>query len=160
MLINPFGGLGKGLDMWDTVVEPMMRRAGVTYDVISTERAHHATEIAASLDLDKHSAVAIISGDGLMHEVINGLMQHKDWQRAVKHPIGVIPGGTGNGLCVSMGIRGANVSPTRNSHHRRHMRRRAEHHQVQPAAAGPDGESAGRHADPLRVPQSGLGRLR
>ena len=65
------------------------------------------SQIASQLDLGMYDAIVTVSGDGLLHEVVNGLMKHADWQRAIKHPIGVIPGGTGNGLVVSMGIWGA-----------------------------------------------------
>ena len=40
-----------------------------------------------------------------MHEyfqVINGLMNRKDWDRAIQFPIGCIPGGSGNALCCSV----------------------------------------------------------
>ena len=84
----------------------MFRRSNMEYDVITTDHALQATEIGSSVDLDAYDAIATVSGDGLLHELINGLMKHKDWQRAIKHPIGVIPGGTGNGLAVSMGIFG------------------------------------------------------
>ena len=84
----------------------MFRRAGIDADPVTTQRPGHATEIASKLDLDAYDALVTISGDGVLHEVVNGLMKHADWQRAIKHPIGVIPGGTGNGLVVSMGIRG------------------------------------------------------
>ena len=84
----------------------MFRRSHVDAEPLITERAGQATEIGATVDLDKYDALVTLSGDGLMHELINGLMKHAQWQRAIKHPIGVIPGGTGNGLSVSMGIWG------------------------------------------------------
>ena len=40
-----------------------------------------------------------VSGDGLIHEVLNGLFDRVDWRDSLKRlPIGVIPGGTGNAL--------------------------------------------------------------
>lgn len=56
-----------------------------------------------------------VSGDGLCHEVINGLMNRKDWQSrdsgsepGLKDSItlGLVPGGTGNGLIRSLLARG------------------------------------------------------
>ncbi len=32
------------------------------------------------------------SGDGLMHEVVNGLFMRDDWARALQTPLGIIPG--------------------------------------------------------------------
>jgi sphingosine kinase len=34
-----------------------------------------------------------ISGDGLFHEVVNGLLTRKDWAEARKTPVGIIPAG-------------------------------------------------------------------
>ena len=34
-------------------------------------------------------------------QVINGLMERQDWERAIKTPIGMLPTGSGNALCAS-----------------------------------------------------------
>ena len=40
-----------------------------------------------------------VSGDGLIHEIVNGLFERVDWRESLARlPIGVIPGGTGNAL--------------------------------------------------------------
>lgn len=38
-------------------------------------------------------AIVTVSGDGLLWEVINGLMQRKDSLAAIKIPVGIIPAG-------------------------------------------------------------------
>ena len=43
--------------------------------VIDTTKAGHAQEIAKGLTLD-FDAVITVSGDGLVHEVLNGFAQH------------------------------------------------------------------------------------
>ncbi len=44
-----------------------------------------------------------VSGDGLLHEVINGLMIRPDWSEfKEKITVGGIPGGTGNGLVKAL----------------------------------------------------------
>ncbi len=44
-----------------------------------------------------------VSGDGLLHEIVNGLMLRSDWQEIKnKLTLGGIPGGTGNGLIKSL----------------------------------------------------------
>ena len=48
-----------------------------------------------------------VSGDGLVHEVINGLMNRPDSKQLCEASIfGVVPGGTGNGLVKSLLDRG------------------------------------------------------
>lgn len=47
--------------------------------------------------------IVTVSGDGLLHEVVNGLMLRKDWMEIrEKVTIGGIPGGTGNGLIKAL----------------------------------------------------------
>lgn len=47
--------------------------------------------------------VIVLGGDGLMFEVINGLMERFDWQRAFEYlTLSVIPGGSGNGMAKSI----------------------------------------------------------
>ncbi|EEC15789.1 sphingosine kinase, putative, partial [Ixodes scapularis] len=67
-----------------------------------TERQNHAKEFIKSLNLKQWSGILVISGDGLLFEVYNGLMERPDWEQAVKIPIGIIPGGSGNGLARSI----------------------------------------------------------
>lgn len=44
-----------------------------------------------------------MGGDGIMFEVVNGLFERWDWLEAIKQlPIGVVPGGSGNGLARSI----------------------------------------------------------
>lgn len=47
----------------------------------------------AVLTLILVDALVTVSGDGLLNEFINGLMDRDDWQRACKLPIGIIPAG-------------------------------------------------------------------
>lgn len=52
---------------------------------------------------DKFDGIVTVSGDGLLHEVVNGLMKRKDWlEIRDKVTIGGIPGGTGNGLIKAL----------------------------------------------------------
>ncbi len=44
----------------------------------------------------------VVSGDGLVYEVINGIMDRPDWQKAIKIPFGQLPGGSANALACSM----------------------------------------------------------
>jgi sphingosine kinase len=57
--------------------------------------------------LDDYDAVVAISGDGTLHELVNGFAQHKEPMRAFKMPIAVIPAGSGNGM--SLNLMGADV---------------------------------------------------
>jgi sphingosine kinase len=47
--------------------------------------------------------IVSVSGDGLFHEIVNGLMSRSDWEVIEeKITLGIIPGGTSNGLVKSL----------------------------------------------------------
>ena len=102
VLINPFGGGGIAPSRWkklDALVAP----AGLTLEVIETTHAGHARELMATLPIGDYHAICTVSGDGLVYEVINGLLSRDDGREAVqKLPLSPAPGGTGNGLFASI----------------------------------------------------------
>lgn len=60
----------------------------------------HAFEIAKNeLEVNQYDGILSISGDGLVHEIINGLMSRPDREEFLNSiTFGFIPAGTGNGL--------------------------------------------------------------
>ncbi|XP_038987701.1 sphingosine kinase 2-like isoform X2 [Phoenix dactylifera] len=69
---------------------------------LETKYQLHAQEIARSLGLLKYDGIVCVSGDGVLVEVVNGLLQREDWDTAIKVPLGIIPAGTGNGMAKSL----------------------------------------------------------
>jgi len=66
-----------------------------------------------SLDYD---AIATVSGDGLIHEVLNGLAEHAEPIKALNIPLAPIPAGSGNGLALNLiGIEVGHVLYSHNS---------------------------------------------
>jgi sphingosine kinase len=57
-------------------------------------------EITEKMDTD-YDALVILSGDGGIHEAINGLAKNSDPQRAIRIPISQIPTGSANSLSVN-----------------------------------------------------------
>jgi sphingosine kinase len=66
-----------------------------------TTHRNHAYEIAKDLSLE-YDAVVALSGDGVIHEVINGLADHERPTDALAIPIVPIPTGSGNGLSLNL----------------------------------------------------------
>ena len=54
------------------------------------------------LSLGDFDAIVTVSGDGLIHEVLNGLAQHEDPLTALGIPLAPIPAGSGNGLSLNL----------------------------------------------------------
>lgn len=85
-----------------THILPMIREANISYNLIQTERQNHARELIREISLPEWDGIIIVSGDGLLHEVINGLMERPDWEQAIKTPVGILPCGSGNALAGSI----------------------------------------------------------
>lgn len=55
------------------------------------------------MDIEAYDAIVTVSGDGIIHEVINGFLQRKDARDAIKKvSLGIIPAGTSNSFSISM----------------------------------------------------------
>ncbi|CAH2319331.1 sphingosine kinase 2 [Pelobates cultripes] len=98
LLLNPCGGRGNSLQQCHSHILPMITEADISYNLIQTERQNHARELVQAISLEEWDGIVVISGDGLLYEVINGLMERSDWEDAIKMPIGILPCGSGNAL--------------------------------------------------------------
>jgi YegS/Rv2252/BmrU family lipid kinase len=92
LIVNPHGGVKSGLKILEKV-KPFFEEADADLNIIETEYAGHARDIASEVPLDGFTGLCAIGGDGTMHEMVNGMMTRKDGMRI---PIGLITGGTGN----------------------------------------------------------------
>ena len=102
VLVNPASGDGSAVSVWESV-QAMFTQAQHKVEVIKTTHAGHASDYVKTMPLDKYDSIAIVSGDGLMYEVVNGLMQRQDWRLALETlSLGLIPGGSGNGSAKSV----------------------------------------------------------
>ncbi|ORY91898.1 ATP-NAD kinase-like domain-containing protein [Syncephalastrum racemosum] len=103
VLINPAGGQGRARTIFDEQVRPIFNAAQCTVDVQCTEYQNHALEIAKQLDITAYDCLVTVSGDGIIHEALNGFLLREDALEALqKVPLGVIPAGTGNALSICM----------------------------------------------------------
>ena len=101
-LINPKSGSGKALSVFNEQVLPILKESAVEFEMVLTTRQNHGRDLVAKQDIRRWKAIVIVSGDGLVHEVYNGLFEREDWAQACQIPVGVIPGGSGNGLAKSV----------------------------------------------------------
>ncbi|KAK1794747.1 hypothetical protein P4O66_009953 [Electrophorus voltai] len=102
LLVNPFSGRGQAMDWCQTHILPMIREANISYNLIPTKYPSHARELMREIALREWDGIIIVSGDGLLHEVVNGLMDRPDWEQAIKTPVGILPCGSGNALAGSI----------------------------------------------------------
>ena len=104
VLSNPKGGKGLAPKYTKEIVLPLIKDRNVNYDLLVTLRANQASHYVRNFPclLQRYSSIAIISGDGLVYEIYQGIMRRPDWENACKLPIAIIPGGSGNGLAKSV----------------------------------------------------------
>ncbi|XP_028928915.1 sphingosine kinase 2 [Ornithorhynchus anatinus] len=106
LLVNPFGGRGQAWQWCQNHVLPMISEADLSFNLIQTERQNHARELVRGLNLAEWDGIVTLSGDGLLYEVVNGLMERPDWAKAIKTPVGILPCGSGNALAGAVNQHG------------------------------------------------------
>jgi len=82
------------------MIEQRLSGENISFELIPTGKALDTFFFARDLDLDKYSLLVAAGGDGTYHEVVNGMLARDDKK---KIPIGLIPNGSGNDLCLSLG---------------------------------------------------------
>jgi sphingosine kinase len=103
VLINPFGGKGSAHKWYYRDIEPIFAAARCELDVEKTRYQGHAVEIAEKLDIEAFDVIASCSGDGLPHEVFNGLGRKPNATRALsKIAVVQLPCGSGNALSLNL----------------------------------------------------------
>jgi len=120
VICNPVSGNAQGLRLCELIVQPMLELANVGYELIVTETGSHAYEIASEVDIDAFSGIAVIGGDSVLHEVLNGLFhlckcEVEEFESLLARlPVGIIPTGGGNdGLANSIGVSNAYIATKR-----------------------------------------------
>ncbi|HIE54437.1 MAG TPA: DUF1269 domain-containing protein [Chromatiaceae bacterium] len=94
VVINPVSGKDQPVI---NVLNDIFYKYGVDWDISITKKFGDATEFARKAAESGFDLVAGYGGDGTQHEIANGVM-------GTGVPMGILPGGTGNGFGNEMGI--------------------------------------------------------
>ena len=114
VIINPHSGKAKAIAIFERI-RPLFDRANFSYNVTKTKSAADTKAVVRNLNLATTDGLVIVGGDGTIHDAIAGLMSRQDRERAIKMPLGIIPGGSGNGLCKSILVQGSKSSDPLNA---------------------------------------------
>jgi sphingosine kinase len=102
IFLNPASGRKKAQKIWQ-LVAPVFEHSYCEFNLRETKRAGELSEIIKDLELDRLDGLVIIGGDGTIYEALNGLLRRFEGKEEIKMtPMGVIPGGTSNGLAKSI----------------------------------------------------------
>ncbi len=94
VVINPVSGKDQPII---NILNDIFYKYGVEWDVSITKKFGDATEFARKAAESGYDLVVGYGGDGTQHEIANGVM-------GTGVPMGILPGGTGNGFGNEMGI--------------------------------------------------------
>ncbi|KAH6719096.1 ATP-NAD kinase-like domain-containing protein [Leptodontidium sp. 2 PMI_412] len=103
VLVNPHSGKGSAEKWYHRDAEPLLKAANCTIDMVKTTYRGEAVLISEKLDIEAFDVIASVSGDGLPHEVFNGLGKRTDAKKALsKIAVVNIPGGSGNAMSCNL----------------------------------------------------------
>ncbi|KAJ7316059.1 hypothetical protein JRQ81_002221 [Phrynocephalus forsythii] len=102
VLLNPQSGSGRALPLFRSQVQPMLTEANIAFDLFVTEKPTHAWDLVREEDMSRWDALVAMAGDGLLYEMINGIMERPDWRSVTQKPLCILPGGSGNALAASL----------------------------------------------------------
>lgn len=101
IIINPASGRKQASQIFERV-RPLFDRSNLEYTVTPTYSAADTQNLVRDLDLSQIDGLVIVGGDGTIHDAIAGLMSRADAKTAIELPLGIIPGGTANGLSKTL----------------------------------------------------------
>ena len=101
-LINPASGSGQAASRWQQARELFDALPYLHITETFTTRAGEAADISSQLDPRQCDGIIVVSGDGMVHEVFNGLASRSDRAEALRIAVGHIPAGSGNALAKSI----------------------------------------------------------
>lgn len=122
VLVNPFCGKRKGVEIYEKTVRPILDLARIETNVTVTEHGNHLKEIILSTEVEKYDGIMAVGGDGTLSEIVNALilrtMRDHGKDRNDRHeeipgidtPIAVIPGGSTD--CIAYCLNGTSDRKT------------------------------------------------
>ena len=97
VVINPAANHGKAVTLVPVAAE--LLEGCFPHDIVLTDGPAHAKSLAG--EARRYDTVIAMGGDGTVHEVLNGLMEHAPESRPA---LAVLPTGSGNDYCNTLGI--------------------------------------------------------
>jgi YegS/Rv2252/BmrU family lipid kinase len=96
LIANPMANHGEAAALLPAI-ETLLH--SVQHDTVTTTHMGHAAELAARAH--RYDVIVAVGGDGTVHEVLNGIMQHPQKRRPA---LGVLPAGSGNDTRRTLGL--------------------------------------------------------
>lgn len=78
-----------------------LNAANILFEIYEAKDPSGAIQKADTFDIDRYSALGAIGGDGLVSDVLNGMLRRKDKKRL---PFWIIPNSFGNAYSRNFGV--------------------------------------------------------
>lgn len=101
VILNPYAGRWAA-KAHRQEAEDALKKSGISYDIVSTERPGHGTELAEEAVRDGYSVLIAAGGDGSISEVVNGMMLASHGRPLP--PLGILPLGSANDLAKNFSL--------------------------------------------------------
>lgn len=102
LVVNPQSGGGRAGALFERMRGTIEKAIG-EFDVEHTDRSRHAVDLARGAARAGRETVVAVGGDGLIHEVVNGLLLAKH-EGASAPKLGILGQGTGGDLRKTLGL--------------------------------------------------------
>jgi diacylglycerol kinase (ATP) len=103
VILNPYSNRWNSKARWSEA-ESALKDLGVDFEIAFSERKGHITELAEQAAHEGFAPILVAGGDGTVGEVVNGLARAAGSKREILGPMGIIPMGTANDICFSLGL--------------------------------------------------------
>ncbi|KAJ8397013.1 hypothetical protein AAFF_G00010670 [Aldrovandia affinis] len=113
VFINPFGGKKRGVQIYHSLVSPLLELAGISAHVVVTERANQARDHILKKELTGFDGVVCVGGDGMFSELLHGVIGRTQQEAGLSEHdptvtlqtcdlhIGIIPAGSTDCVCFA-----------------------------------------------------------
>ncbi|KAI4385798.1 hypothetical protein MLD38_003791 [Melastoma candidum] len=107
VILNPRSGRGRSTKVFHGLVEPIFKLVGFQLEMVKTTHAGHAKTLASTVDFSTcPDGIICVGGDGIVNEVLNGLLTRDNLKEGISILMGIIPAGSDNSLVWTvLGVR-------------------------------------------------------
>jgi diacylglycerol kinase (ATP) len=103
VILNPYSNRWNSKARWPEA-QSALKAVGIDFDVAISEHKGHIVELAERASREGFSPIIAVGGDGTVGEVANGLARAAKPEQELLGPIGIMPTGTANDICFSLGL--------------------------------------------------------
>lgn len=103
VILNPFSNRWNAQARWPQA-EAALKAAGVNFELVVSERKGHTVGLAEQAVRDGFSPIIAAGGDGTIGDVAHGMALAAKSESEPLGPLGIVPLGTANDACFSLGI--------------------------------------------------------